>query len=407
MFTFNAYSGPLLIGFLQGLIYAGLFFRRGLLLQRLSDRLFAALLLVATLTVGQWMFGFADWYDVHDWRTTIMFYFPWHHPFLFGPLVYVYFRTLTNPSVQSLRPYRWHFLLFGLAFLEPLTVFFHDLLWLHWLQGAPLAYFHKTRGPWSEFLNTTNSPIFGVVNVLDKLHFLVYLILTIIAYRQYRRYLLANFSNEEARTFDWLRNVLYLVFTGIGIFQLSILVSWYIYPMDYGEIWYAYLALGIMIYVVAIQAYHATNDLPEDIRFSPQLLSAPPATTVLVSSEISSELDEWKVKLNDYMERERPYLEADLTLSELADRLDTNTSTLSRAINTGFDQNFNDFINTYRVAAFEAAVRSGQHQQQTLLGIALDCGFNSKATFNRSYRKLRGKTPGEYIKEQPDRSNSA
>ena len=61
--------------------------------------------------------------------------------------------------------------------------------------------------------------------------------------------------------------------------------------------------------------------------------------------------------------------------------------------------NFNDFVNQFRVAAIKERLAQGEHLQFTLLAIALECGFNSKATFNRVFKKWEGKTPGQYVAE--------
>ncbi len=395
LFEFNQYSTPLLIGFLQGVVYAALFLWRAIQKERLSDALFGAILFTGCLAIAQWMLGYANWYDAHDWRTTVMFYMPWHHPFLFGPLIYLYFLSVSNRSLTSLWPYRWHFLPFALVLLQPLAVFLYDIVWVHWIQGEPLVYFYHTRGDWAQYLNSTSNPLFLILYIADKLHVISYLVLAIIAYRNYRSYLRAHFSNEDQRAFSWLRNVLYLLIVGIGVFELTGLINQFL-PLDYGQYWNAYMALAAAIYVLSIYVFHATSVLPEDVRFSPNL-SLIPSSQESPSVQVDAELSEWTARLQQFMQSEKPYLDADLTLSDLAERLRTNTSTLSRVINTGLGQNFNDFINTYRVRAFIEEVRQGRHLQQTLLSIALDCGFNSKATFNRSFRKLEGKSPREFI----------
>ena len=96
------------------------------------------------------------------------------------------------------------------------------------------------------------------------------------------------------------------------------------------------------------------------------------------------------------MADEQPWLEPELTLTELAHRLRTNPSVLSRVINSGCGQNFNDFVNSYRVEAFKEAVKNPKNKHLSLLGIALDCGFNSKATFNRAFKKFTGLLPKEF-----------
>jgi hypothetical protein len=71
MFQFNLYSAPLLIGFLQGVIYAVMLFRRSYREDRLSDRLLAGLLLTGCAYIMQYMLGFGGWYDSHDGRCLV------------------------------------------------------------------------------------------------------------------------------------------------------------------------------------------------------------------------------------------------------------------------------------------------------------------------------------------------
>jgi AraC-like DNA-binding protein len=86
-----------------------------------------------------------------------------------------------------------------------------------------------------------------------------------------------------------------------------------------------------------------------------------------------------------------------LTLSELATKLNTNTSVLSAVINTGFGKNFNDFVNEYRVETFKRKAAAPDSKHLTLLAIAFDCGFNSKATFNRAFKKVTDLSPKAFL----------
>jgi len=99
------------------------------------------------------------------------------------------------------------------------------------------------------------------------------------------------------------------------------------------------------------------------------------------------------------LEEGKAYEDPELSLTQLAKALKTNPSILSKVINQGFGQNFNDFINDYRVAAVKQKLEAGEYKTQTLLGIAYDCGFNSKATFNRAFKKATGVTPKEWVEK--------
>jgi len=97
--------------------------------------------------------------------------------------------------------------------------------------------------------------------------------------------------------------------------------------------------------------------------------------------------------VEEYMDNKKPYLESELTLFILAERMAIHPNHLSQIINHHFKQNFFDFINDYRVNEVKKAIATGTHTNLTLLGIAMEFGFSSKASFNRAFKKSTGMTP--------------
>ena len=71
---------------------------------------------------------------------------------------------------------------------------------------------------------------------------------------------------------------------------------------------------------------------------------------------------------------------------------------LSKVINAGCGQNFNDFVNTYRVHEARCKLADPRFAHYSLVGVALESGFNSKSTFNRVFKKLTGQVPGELVR---------
>ncbi|MBS1504047.1 MAG: ABC transporter permease, partial [Bacteroidetes bacterium] len=100
--------------------------------------------------------------------------------------------------------------------------------------------------------------------------------------------------------------------------------------------------------------------------------------------------------LKKAMEANRYYQDPELSLASLAEKLGLTTHELSRLINTVLKKSFNDFINEYRVRDVAAKMQDPAYSHITLLGIAYESGFNSKATFNRTFKQLTGKSPVEY-----------
>ena len=108
-------------------------------------------------------------------------------------------------------------------------------------------------------------------------------------------------------------------------------------------------------------------------------------------------LNEWKPKIEILLTRDKIYEDPELSLTHMAKLLKTNPSIISKVVNQGFKMNFNDLINFYRVEAVKEKLIAGEQKLQTLLGIAFDCGFNSKATFNRAFKKFAKVTPKEWL----------
>ena len=109
------------------------------------------------------------------------------------------------------------------------------------------------------------------------------------------------------------------------------------------------------------------------------------------------EIEFWKKKILHLVKEKKIYENSKLTLLDVSKQLETNTKTISSCINNGFEMNFNDFINQFRIEAVKEKLQKGEHKKTTLLGIAFDCGFNSKATFNRSFKKSTNLSPKEYL----------
>ena len=173
-----------------------------------------------------------------------------------------------------------------------------------------------------------------------------------------------------------------------------------------------FMFFSIVMYYIAITGY--SNPINSSIPFKISLFDKNPIlllnsnnaeeveTVIDIEHETfeevnSPEINLWKAKIEILIQEEKLYQNPELTLTDLAKKLETNASIISKTINQGFQMNFNDCINNYRVEAVKKMLEQGEHKKSTLLGIAFDCGFNSKATFNRAFKKNTGKTPKEYL----------
>jgi AraC-like DNA-binding protein len=114
----------------------------------------------------------------------------------------------------------------------------------------------------------------------------------------------------------------------------------------------------------------------------------------------SEESQSWIEKVNMFMTAEKPYRNADLSVSDLAEMLGTKSHVLSKIINDSYHKNFRDFVNTYRIEEFIRLANTKEFRHYTFLALAQEVGFNSKSTFNLAFKKLTNQTPREYFKSK-------
>ncbi len=395
LFDFGAYSSLLLPFVIPGLVFAIVLASRGILYRQLPDALMAGLILVFTLRVSSWMLGFAGWYDSHDGYSTFMFYFPFNHWLLLGPLVWFYFLSLTNGRFRFSKSDSWHFLPEVLFLLLKAWIFVKDILIDHRMLGKPLEFHFGTKG---ELANSGLTNLWVLLEILTYASLLFYFIRTTLAYRKYRQYLKKEFSNTEFIRFNWLGAFVLVVAVGVVVSFLFDLIS-LVLPdgLSYIEYWYAYLIWGFIIYYLSIYGLQVRNEKRLQLQFEPE--EASPA----LEKEAPTLKQDTLLK---YMQEARPYLDPELTLHSLARQMGINPVQLSNTINKDLGQTFKEFINHYRVHAVKKRLQDPASSQYSLLALAMDCGFNSKATFNRVFKQLSGQTPSEFLRSKKNKSQN-
>jgi len=108
---------------------------------------------------------------------------------------------------------------------------------------------------------------------------------------------------------------------------------------------------------------------------------------------------ELKIKLIDYIENQKPYLDSELRLDTLANALNLSRHHMSQVINQHFDARFFDFINKYRI---EEAKKLLVDDSLNITDVLYECGFNNRVSFYKAFKRYAGITPTEF-KSQLDR----
>ncbi len=109
------------------------------------------------------------------------------------------------------------------------------------------------------------------------------------------------------------------------------------------------------------------------------------------------DLDTLKVSLENLMEQKKPYLNNKLLKAELSEMLGVSNPEMARLLNEKIGMNFFEFVNYYRIKEFISLAKTEKAKTLTLFGIAQEVGFNSKTTFNKSFKRLMGESPSTYF----------
>lgn len=164
------------------------------------------------------------------------------------------------------------------------------------------------------------------------------------------------------------------------------------------------LGLSILIYWMAYEGfgrYHKINDqifLRKSLALNNSLKISPVKTNDSISSDEKHRKD--FEMIDSYIIERQRYLDANLSLEELAQELNMSSSHLSKIINTYSDYNFSDYINSLRIQQAKKFLNDDSYRKYTIVAIGLECGFNSKSTFYSSFKKFTSLTPSEYRKKE-------
>lgn len=111
----------------------------------------------------------------------------------------------------------------------------------------------------------------------------------------------------------------------------------------------------------------------------------------------NTDLNRLKETLDNLMVEKKPYLNNKLLKAELAEMVGVSNPELARLLNERIGMNFFEYVNYYRIMEFIKLAQSEEGKSMTFFGLAQEVGFNSKTTFNKSFKKLMGVTPKQYL----------
>ncbi|NHF60711.1 helix-turn-helix domain-containing protein [Flavobacteriaceae bacterium TP-CH-4] len=353
----------LAIGALQGLVYGFILWNnKGP--NKTANRFLAAILfffsyrlLVETLKI----FGLGR-YDF--WYHTLLEY-----NWVYGALIYFFVKSYVRPTFKLGRKDWIHFLPVGIEFA------------------------------WSNFIKTQNFYWDGTRESLSWLGYWGYVVWmlyptmyvvagSLIIYYTYRaQFLLKNEAGPEnieiipGKT-RWLYRVLLTLRIFSVIYVVVILIDFFFFNFA-SNFFYAhpvFIGMAIITYWLGIEGFNRRNEIIVKVRQP-------------LSGKEKVQMEEIAQSLEKAMRRDQLFRDPDLSLTKLSKQLEVKSYLITKCLNLHFGKKFNDYVNDFRIEALKELLKDPTNDDYTLLGLAFDVGFNSKASFNRAVKKSTGQSP--------------
>ncbi len=297
-------------------------------------------------------------------------------PILIGPILFYYTLILTGRSTSTFKSF---FTLHAAPFLILTIYFLFDYYFLR--AEEKLQYYYR------ESQVKTSIPIYiAEFFLICSIPF--YSLLSLFHLHRHNKTIKDQFSYKEKIDLRWLQIILYF-FSGVSLIMLATnFISDFIplIPFIYGD----HITFGSLTLVIFCIGYFGIKQRA----IYPAFANKPKNQYQKSSLKISKD-DQRIQQLLHLMEKDQLYLNSKLSLGELAKEMSLSDNHLSQLINDGLDKNFYDFVNAYRVEAVKNKLTDPAFAHLSLLGIALESGFNSKSSFNRAVKKHLGIVPKE------------
>ena len=308
--------------------------------------------------------------------------------FLYGPMLFFYVDNYTSNFPGFRKVYFFHFIPFVIHNIYKLPFYLKSADEKLLTLNTPLEHYE---------------PIEIVFYILKAAIIPFYVVMILALLKKHRNNLQYYFSNFEKKDLMWVKYLVWsialigiiVIFTGIAkIGDSSILTA------DSEQ--FVLAATSVWVFALGFYAVKQTS-IFVDVTYA---IAQP--TEKVASSEAMQEYklkklaqfenENFEEKLNSHLQNDKPFLQNKLTIDQLASNLEVTTHELSLFINDKMKQSFFDLINGYRVSEFIEKMNDPKNDHYTLLGIAMDSGFSSKASLNRIFKKHTGKSPSEYLK---------
>ncbi len=333
---------------------------------QVANRLLAALTLTISIVVSGAVLLTSNYVFVFPHLSRV------HQPFVFlaGPLLFLYIRELISREKRFEKKDFLHFIPFAVCLIYLLPYYFQSRT--EKIKILSLEYIQDSFGQW-----------YYIRSALFITQTLVYLILIVFTIIKYSR---GTKARDSTRDRAILFEVRFFVIAGTVLWVGAILR--YVTNLS-GTNLLVPLGASLLIYAMG----YLKMRRPE-----PQTSGKeePPVKKYEKSTLTPERSERYLDKLINFMDKEKPFTDGNLTIQKLAEQLSMPAPHLSQTINERLGQTFSDFINSYRVEEAKRKLLDPALKHLSVLGIAEEVGFNSKSSFNSVFKKHTNMTPSEF-----------
>ncbi|MCA0430192.1 MAG: helix-turn-helix domain-containing protein [Bacteroidetes bacterium] len=251
-------------------------------------------------------------------------------------------------------------------------------------------------------LNSDNYPIeMTIYNVVFYAWQLVYLTYLIIELVNYQKHVKNNLSNIESTKLAFCKQLFFL----LGTLNIVLVIFYLILPVpivDYGVLPFIISLIYIFIVYFAVknnaifnvQSYKSLQLINEEIAVE-VIYNVTENESLKNEKEIKHK--EIALKLEKALFEDKLYLNKEIKLSNLSEQIQEQAYITSQILNKHFNKSFFDLINELRIKEAENKLKLFDPKKDKIENIAYDAGFNSRATFYRSFKKITGKNPSDIV----------
>jgi AraC-like DNA-binding protein len=318
--------------------------------------------------------------------------------FFIAPLSYSYICSLTNEKYKFSKQARYHFILPAAFWL------FNFILNILIVTAQDPAQAEKLQ---TIFVDIN----FGAFNFVFGIQFLLYLYLIIRRYRTYRLVIPQIFSYREKVSLRWIKA--FIIAYTIFMLQFNLSNNPYLFISGISEFYYDLIFFSSVLFYISLIGIFGSreiNYLDKDKSLNSQTEIQKEEKALNLGKTKNQSLqgfynDEQKKNelfqnIIDLIEKEKLYVNPELSLNQLSDQLKINRKYISYVINEITGSSFFTLINKYRVIEAKKHLLESEYDQYSIEGIAQLSGFKSKSSFYRSFKDLEGITPAQFKKQQ-------